>query len=150
MALHLKWLLAVLLIVATGVHGQGRKPSKVDDEKELRRLEVVWNKAHIDGDAAALERLWADDFILTVPHMSVMTKSDAIGVWRTGRVKFTRYETSDIRVRIYDNAAVVTGRLQRTRNPGSQAVEDDWHFTKVYIRMNSRWRVVAWQSSAST
>lgn len=59
------------------------------------------------GDAEALDRLWADDFVVTVPGMLVMAKPDTIGVWRTGRMKFQRYETSDVRMRVYDNAAIV-------------------------------------------
>ena len=84
------------------------------DVHELERLETVWNEAHAHGDATALERLWADDMEVAVPKMPVMTKADALKFARSGRMKFLTYRTSDIRVRLYDNAAVVTGRLQRS------------------------------------
>jgi len=63
-------------------------------------------------------------------------------------MKFVRYRTSDLRVRVYDNAAVVTGRLQRTRSMNGQEISDDWRFTKVYVR-ESQWRVVAFHASES-
>ena len=63
-----------------------------------------------------LEKLWADDMEVAVPKMPVLTKADALKFARSGRMKFLTYRTSDIRVRVYDNAAVVTGRLQRTRS----------------------------------
>ena len=86
------------------------------DARELERLEVVWNEAHEHGDAGALETLWADDMEVAVPKMPVLTKADALKFARSGRMKFLSYKTSDIRVRVYGNAAVVTGRLQRTRS----------------------------------
>src|SRR5689334_5205393 len=104
------------------------------DAKELTRLEKVWNEAHIRGDADAIESLWADDSTITAPGMPPMKKAEAVGALRAGRIKFKRYETSDIRIRVYGNSAVVTGRLQRVREMGEREIQDDWRFTKVYIR----------------
>jgi ketosteroid isomerase-like protein len=91
---------------------------------------MVWNEAHEHGDADALERLWADDMEVAVPKMPVLTKADALKFARSGRMKFLSYRTSDVRLRVYDNAAVVTGRLQRTRSLNGQEMSDDWRFTK--------------------
>lgn len=79
--------------------------------------------------------------------MTVMTKQDVIGILRSGRMKFKHYQTSDIRIRVYGDAAVVTGQLQRTRNINSRDVDDNWRFTKVYIRRVGKWQVVAWHAS---
>ncbi len=115
---------------------------------ELSRLEGVWNEAHLRGDADALERLWADDLVVMVPEMRVMTKPGLIAFVRSGRMKFDRYETSDIRVTVYEDAAVVSGRMQRTRTVNGQTVSDDWRFTKMYVRRAGRWQVVAFHASA--
>ncbi len=117
------------------------------DTVELSRLENVWNEAHVRGDADALDSLWADDLVVTVPKMKAMTKSDAIGIWRSGRMKFQRCETSDIRIHVYNDAAVVTGRVHRKRNVNGRDVDDNWRFTKVYVRRAGRWQVVAWHAS---
>jgi hypothetical protein len=141
------------LLVAVGIAAtalaQGPAGTSPDthDTRELARLETVWNEAHVRGDAEALDRLWADDFVVTVPGMPVMTKSDTIGVWRTGRMKFQRYETSDVRMRVYDNAAIVTGRVQRTRTVSGNVADDDWLFTKVYVMRAGGWQVVAFHAS---
>ncbi len=124
----------------------------VDDSAEvaeIKQLEVVWNKAHVDGDAGALDRLWGDDLIVTVPNMAVMGKADSIRIWQTGRMKFKRYETSELRIRVYTETAIVTGRLQRGREINGKVIEDDWQFTKVYIRRKKEWQVVAWHASPS-
>ena len=62
-------------------------------------------------------------------------------------MKFLHYQTSDTRIRLYDNAAVVTGRLQRTRSMNGQEIPDDWRFTKTYVRQVRHWRVVSFHAS---
>ncbi len=119
------------------------------DRVELQRLEVVWNEAHLHGDTAALNDLWADELVVTVPRMQVMNKAQSLAIWRTGRMKFQRYETSDTAFRIFGDAAVVTGRLVRERTFGDRSIHEDWHFTKVYVRRQGKWRVVSWQASES-
>jgi ketosteroid isomerase-like protein len=126
----------------------GRGQSTADaNVRELQHLETVWNEAHEHGDTNALDALWADDLEVAVPKMAVMTKPEVLGFARSGRMKFLRYATSDIRIRVYGDAAVVTGRLQRTRVLGGKEVSDDWRFTKTYIRQAERWRVVAFHAS---
>jgi hypothetical protein len=118
-----------------------------NDARELMHLEDVWNQAQISGDADALGHLWADDMEVAVPHMAVMTRDEALNFARSGRMKFLRYTTSDLHVRVYHDAAVVTGRLQRTRSMNGKEISDDWQFTKVYIRLAHEWRFVSFHAS---
>src|SRR5437660_1518444 len=78
------------------------------DTRELERLEKVWIEAHERGDAEALEGLWSDDLEVNVPRMPVMNKADVLNFARSGRMKFLRYATSDIRIRMYGDTAVVS------------------------------------------
>ena len=140
---------SVLLILVAGGPPAQIAPSTADsaDVRELTRLETVWNQAHLTGDADSLEALWSDDLEIAVPHMAILTKADADRFARSGRMKFLRYETSDLHVRVYRDAAVVTGRLQRTRVLNEKEVADDWRFTKAYIREAGKWRVVSFHAS---
>jgi len=140
----------ILLLVVASFAGTARivaQSTHDADVHELQRLETVWNEAHERGDADALEKLWADDMEVAVPKMPVMTKADVLKFARSGRMKFLSYRTSDIKVRVYDNAAVVTGRLQRTRTINGQEISDDWRFTKTYVREAHEWRVVSFHAS---
>jgi len=139
--------LSLLLIVLALVQAPVRSASVTAEETTLGQLEADWNAAHVRGDAAALDHLLADDLVVMVPAMRVMTKADALGMFTSGRMKFERYETSETTFRIYDEAAIVTGRLRRSRVVAGATVEDDWRFTKVYIRRADRWQVVSFHAS---
>ena len=116
-------------------------------QSTLEHLESDWNGAHVRGDAAMLDRLFADDVVVMVPGMRVMTKADAVGMFTSGRMKFDRYETSETKFRVYDETAIVTGRLRRTRVIAGATANDDWRFTKVYVRRGDRWQVVSFHAS---
>ena len=79
--------------------------------------------------------------------MPPFTKSEALGFFRSGRMRFERYTTSDVKIRLYEGCAVVTGRLGRSRNSSGRLTDDDWRFTKVYVRQRDAWRVVAFHAS---
>jgi ketosteroid isomerase-like protein len=142
-------LLAIILIAVYAASVSTATSDEASDKEELFRLEKVWNDAHLLGNADALVSLWADDLVVTVPKMSPMSKTDSLAFLRSGRMKFQKYETSDIAVRLYGDAAVVTGHLVRSRTINDRNIIDDWVFTKVYVRQNKIWRVVSWQASES-
>ena len=58
-----------------------------------------------------------------------------------------RYDTSELSTKMFGDTAIVTGRLTRTRKMGEREIQDNWRFTKVYLRHNADWRVVLWQAS---
>ena len=149
MFLYAKLFVAALIIPANSLPALANKPQASADIAELSKLEQVWNDAYVHSNIEPLEQLLADDLIVTMTDMAVLTKAQSIGLLRSGRLRFPRYETSEIRIRVYGDAAVVTVRLQRTRTVEGNNVDDDWRFTKVYVRRAGKWQVVAWHASTS-
>jgi ketosteroid isomerase-like protein len=139
--------LTVVLLALTLVQAPAGDAKVVAVQSTLEELESEWNAAHVRGDAALLDRLFAEDVVVMVPGMRVMTKADAVGMFTSGRMKFDRYETSETKLRIYDEMAIVTGRLKRTRVVAGTTANDDWRFTKVYVRHADRWQVVSFHAS---
>lgn len=122
------------------------QPSQAD-LATFERLETDWNTAHVRGDADSLGRVFADDLMVVVPGMRIMTKADSLGMFTAGRMKFDRYESSETQVRVYDATAIVTGRIRRTRTVAGKSMDDDWRFTKVYLRRSDGWQVVSFHAS---
>jgi hypothetical protein len=135
------------LTVLTLVASQPAASKDAFEVKELYRLEDVWNTAHLKGDAETLDRLWDNELIVTIAAMPVLTKADALAMVRSNRMPFTKYETSELSVKRFDGAAVVTGRLRRERTMNGKTITDDWRFTKVYAWSQGQWRVMAWHGS---
>jgi Domain of unknown function (DUF4440) len=79
--------------------------------------------------------------------MPVMNKKELVSFVRSGRMKFTVYDTSDVNIRIFGQTAIVTGGLQRKRTINGNEVNDNWRFTKVYVRGANGWRVASFHAS---
>lgn len=117
-------------------------------QQQIVALEAAWNEAHVKGDAAALDALFSPDIVVVVPRMAPMSKRDALSVWRSGTMRFAKYATSDVAIRVLNNdTAIVTGRLQRTTEFNGREHADDWLFTKVYVRDGGKWTVVSYHAS---
>jgi ketosteroid isomerase-like protein len=133
-----------LVLVA---HAFGGEHSAADGERKLLDLEKQWNDAQLSGDVDRLKQLWADELVVTVQEMPVMDKAMSVRIVQSGRVEYKRYETYEVKINIFGDAAVVTGRLMRVREKQGKDIEDNWRFTKVYVQRDGKWQVVAWHGS---
>lgn len=117
--------------------------------EEIRRLESVWNDAHLQGDLVALEELWSPDLTVVVPDMPRFSKAELLQMWRSIPVTFSAYATTGLQIRVFGDSAVTTGHLHRARNFAGQEKTEDWLFTKTYVRRDGKWLVVAFHSSTA-
>src|SRR4051794_16708975 len=100
--------LPILLLLVSALAAADETSTKSASTEELMQLEQLWNDAHLKGDADTLERLWSDDLQVIVPKMPLMRKADVLAFARSSRMKFDNYSTSEVQVRFYGDAAVVT------------------------------------------
>src|SRR5436853_4653280 len=81
-----------------------------DPVTALRQLDQERIQAQIGADAAALDRLYAEDFIGIGPSGTVRTKPQVIADFTSRNLRFQSITTDDVRWRIYGVTAVETGR----------------------------------------
>ena len=140
-------LAAVLALTATSMF-PGEKQSASRDhrsavEQAIRQLDKERIQAQIGADAAALDRIYADDFIGVGPSGTVRSKPQVIADFTSGDLKFQSITTDEVQVRVYDNAAVETGLSTMVGQEKGKAVPRDTRFTRVWIMQQGRWRLVA-------
>jgi ketosteroid isomerase-like protein len=122
---------------------QGASGSKRIVEQVITKLDKERIQAQIHADAAALQRIYADDFIGVGPSGTVRTKPQVISDFTSGDLKFQSITTDDVRVRVYGNAAIETGLSTMDGQDKGKAVPHDTRFTRVWIKQQGRWRLVA-------
>jgi hypothetical protein len=86
---------------------------------------------------------------VNVPAMIPMDKSGVLSFAKSGRMKFSRYETTGVKARVFGDSAVVTGNLFRSRSLGDSLREDRWQFMKLYVRRSGKWMVVGSEAPGS-
>ena len=101
----------------------------------------------ISADAQALDAILADD--LTYIHTTTRedSKKSLIESLVSGSLSYESIDTEGVRVRIYGDAAVVTGNAAIRVSSGGRLLSFSILFTDVYARREGRWQMVAWQST---
>src|SRR5207248_7601935 len=112
-------------------------------EEVIKKLDNERIQAQIHADATALDRIYADDFIGVGPSGRVRTKPQVISDFTSGDLKFQSITTDEIRVRVYGNTAVETGRSTMNGEDKGKTVPRDNRFTRVWVKQQGRWRLVA-------
>jgi ketosteroid isomerase-like protein len=112
-------------------------------ERAIRRLDNERIQAQIHADAAALDRIYAPDFIGVGPSGTVRTKPQVLSDFTSGGLKFRSITTDEVKVRVYGNTAVETGLSTLFGEDAGKTVPSNNRFTRVWVRQNGRWRLVA-------
>ena len=141
----MKIALLSLALVASLLTGCGSPESgiKTDPAAALSQLDKERIQAQIGADAAALDRLYAEDFIGIGPSGTVRTKAQVIADFTSGSLRFQSITTDDVRWRVYGSTAVETGRSTMIGQDKGKAVPRDNRFTRVWVERQRRWQLVA-------
>jgi len=129
--------------VALGQKQTARRGQTQNVARIIRQLDQERIQAQIDADRAALDRLYAEDFIGIGPSGTVRTKPQVLSDFTSGDLKFQSITTDGVQVRVYGNAAVETGRSTMIGQDKGKVVPRDNRFTRVWIKQQGRWRLVA-------
>jgi len=116
-------------------------------KEEIRALEAARNEAIVHGDAATLERMTSDDYTFITLRGELRTKAEIVKGFATGAFKYESREISDLNIRVYGNAAVVTGRSTQKGTENGKDYSGDYWFTRVYVKESGRWLTVALQTT---
>ncbi len=152
--LLLAWWMLVLTHAAAFGQTENKKwrtPGRA--EQQVMALNRAWADAITKGDAAALDGILADDVIVTSGSGEIRSKAaeikDSAGPPDPDFVWLRSFITEDVRVRIYRNAAVVTGRAKWGFKYKGQEVNQERRYTHLYVKREGRWKIVAQQISSN-
>jgi ketosteroid isomerase-like protein len=139
--------MTILLLTAAPIalaqEQSARRDQRRSVEQVIRQLDHERIQAQIGADAVALDRIYANDFIGIGPSGRVRTKPQVISDFTSGDLKFQSITTDDVRVRVYGNTAVETGRSIMSGQDKGKTVPRDNRFTRVWVKQQGRWRLVA-------
>jgi ketosteroid isomerase-like protein len=136
---------AFLLWAASAAVAQrpsGQTPDGMNTEQAVRQQDEQRIRAQIAADAIALRRIYADDFLGIGPTGVVRNKEQVIADFTSHELTYQSITTADVRVRIYGNTAVETGRSTMIGRDKGRAVPRDNRFTRVWVVKEGRWQLV--------
>lgn len=112
-------------------------------EQELDQLAAEWVEALKQGDVAALDRIYAADFVGTNTAGIVFNREQLKGLLRNGGLKYALIEGTDRRTRLEGNLAVVNVLVTAKGTSQGQAFSSRTRSTHTLVRRQGRWQVLA-------
>jgi len=121
--------------------------TSTDDAKIVAALDTEYQAAVKNNDAATMDRILSDDFVVVLGSGKIYTKADLLQMARTRRVQYEHQEDSDQTVRVWGDTAVVTAKIWLKGIDEGKPFE--WHvwFSDTYVRTPAGWRYVHGQAS---
>jgi ketosteroid isomerase-like protein len=144
-------LIVMLLIVVAGsgtsVIAQKKKrlqSAAADVESEIRQVDEARRQALRRNDVQALAHLYSDDFMMITSTGEIRTKQDQLRDISAGTIQHQGSPERILKLRSYVNVAVVESESQGGDlivNGRADSVVR--RFTRVYVKTNGRWQLVA-------
>ncbi|MBO0782349.1 MAG: nuclear transport factor 2 family protein [Ktedonobacteraceae bacterium] len=110
-------------------------------EQEVMQLADAWIAAELHGDTTFLEQTLAEDFIGIGPLGFLLTKQEWLGRHRSGEMKYTVHALDEIKVRGYDEAAILVGRLTQQATYRGNPMNTHMRTTLVFVRKAEQWHL---------
>jgi ketosteroid isomerase-like protein len=91
-----------------------------------------------------LASILSSSYLQTNTRARVTDKDEEVSDLRNGTFRYEKFETTQMKVQLYGDAAVVTGLISAggTDKTG-KSIEGQMRMTDTFIRQNGRWQVVA-------
>lgn len=125
-------------------------PPQANIESEIRNLEARRFRALTEADVPTLERLLSDD--LTYTHASGwrQTKAEFLASIRSGELLYHSFASDEVKVRVYGNVVLVTGRASAKVRAKGQELNVSLLYLEACVKQDGRWQLVAWQTTRVT
>jgi hypothetical protein len=143
----------VILLLTTPLLTPAGPASAADDTTQLTLLLNEFLAGASVNDAAAHERFWADDLVYTSSGGERFGKQHILDGLRAEEAETPEtnepavvYSAEDVRIRLYDDMAVVAFRLLGTVR-GDPAAVTQYLNTGTFQKRAGEWRAVAWQAT---
>ena len=133
---------------ATQEKAMGEKMTAGSAEQEINQLEKGMQDAMLKNETALFEKVATDDYLVINPVGVVGTKAQAVA--NADNVKMESFSADDVKVRVYGDAAVVTGRATikgqlKTTGDAMQDISGQYRYTRVYVKQQGQWRLASFQ-----
>jgi ketosteroid isomerase-like protein len=137
------------LCLSSSAIAQGKK-SAGGAEDQIKALLNQSRQAVLKGDTSYLEKNAAEDYSRVGPDGKRVSKSDWINAIKSGDVKMESVETSDVKVRVYGNAAVATYAADVKGSNKGQDISGHNQITRVFVKQAGKWQEVAFHSTRAS
>jgi ketosteroid isomerase-like protein len=137
--------LGTALFVAILALGQMPAYGEEKNSNDLKALDAKLTEAFKNHDVKTLENFAAPDMVVIDPLGRVHDRKQYFEHMEKGLAKISELSESDVKVKLYGNAGVVTGLLTLKAMVKDKDISGEYRWTRVYVKKGGEWKVVSEQ-----
>jgi ketosteroid isomerase-like protein len=131
--------LALAVVAATAAASGASSPSSREDKAAaVLRLLDDWATAYVEHDRAVIDRILADEFVMSAGRPDLQTKAEYLRKVENDQEPHASITRDDERLGVYGDVVVVNHRLTRT----TQGRRFVFRVTDVCVLRDGRWQLV--------
>lgn len=132
-----------LAIPADGARADDKKATKDEGKAEdVKKADRMLTQAILKADTDTFDALTSDEYFLTTSNGKVLEKRKNVAALKEGTLSFTSIDDSDVKATLYGNTAVVTGLSAMKGKWKQKEFDDEYRWTRVYVRRQNKWLCV--------
>jgi hypothetical protein len=113
-------------------------------EQQVLKMGQEYGKMIKNQDAAAIERILADEYLFTNEKGKVKNKAEDLASYKNSDTKFELFEVSDQKVSVIgNNAAIETGTVRFKGTGKGKPFDGSERYTTTWVWRGGRWQVAA-------
>lgn len=140
------FIFAFFFVSSTAVNAQTTSPQQMEVMMHMLSLK----NSLIMKDSVKLSNLLSDDVTYGHTNGMIQTKSELIRSIMSRDQDYKSIEPSEMKVRIYDNTAIVNMKSEVKMNYGGKPLELNMFVVLVWVKKDKDWKLVARQSVNSS
>src|SRR5215471_11424324 len=114
-----------------------------EDASKIVAMENLWNQMQLNHDAAAMEKMLDEDFVLTDYDGGLLNKSQFLESIKDMNVKLTQEMSEGMKLHQHGNTVVITGATREKGTQNGKPFAHTGRFTDTWIKKNGTWLCVA-------
>jgi ketosteroid isomerase-like protein len=139
--------IAVAIALCTTTDGRAQSAPVRSDQEILIQLEHDWDAAFHRHDAAFIDRILADEFIVTYDNGARADRKVELELATSLNENIESSTLDEFIVKEFGNTAIVWFTLHLVGPIKGERVQNDYRYTDVFVLRDGRWQCVSSQST---
>ena len=137
----------LLVIIFILLQSSGLLAQQPTAEQQIQEASKVYEQALTQKNEPLLKSILADNFILTTASGKVLNKKDMMLNLTKEGTKYDKFESSEVRISVLNDAAIETGKVQTVGIRAGKKIAETTRYTDFWIKIQGKWLLLAEHSS---
>jgi hypothetical protein len=137
----------LLVIISILLQSWGLVAQQSTAEQQIQEASKVYEQALTQKNEPLLKSILADNFILTTASGKVLTKKDMMLNLTKEGTKYDKFESSEVRISVLNEAAIETGKVHTVGIRGGKKITETTRYTDFWVKVQGKWLLLAEHSS---